>query len=316
MTMWRKFTIVLLLTLPAFSPPLVADAGGVPVNRILKQMSTAVRELNYHGLFTYEVGGVLDTYRIVHRVEDGIEYERLRRLNGDEREIVRRGHAIDCLSRGDELLRGILRSTEQPSLLHDNYRFYLTGDDRIADRAAAVVHIVPRDQHRFGYTLAMDKKTGLPLMVMRVNTDRRVMERIQFIDLAVGSSVSDDDVQTRGQHQEAGHDLIDCQQEEAPRAEPARWTAQWLPSGFVRAGEREIDNGDYMLTYTDGLATFSIFVSPPHSRVLVEGRAQIGASLAYMNQRIWNEGAQSVTVVGEIPFATAQRVVAELEPLR
>lgn len=315
MNMRRTFITAILLILPV-SPLVVADSGGEPVNRILKQMSTAMRELNYHGLFTYEVGGVLDTYRIAHGVEDGVEYERLRRLNGDDREIVRRGHAIDCLSRGDELLRGILRSADKSSLLHNNYRFYLTGDERIADRSARVVHIVPKDHHRFGYTLAVDKKTGLPLKVMRINTDRRVMERIQFIELVVGGPVPEGRLATESQdYQEAGHDLIDCGPEGESIDESTPWVANWLPAGFVVAGQREIANGDYMLTYTDGLATFSIFVSPPNSRFLVEGRAQIGANLAYMNQRVWNQGAHSVTVVGEIPFTTAQRVLAELEPL-
>lgn len=314
MNMRRTFSIIIFLHL-LFSPLALAERSGEPVSRILKQMSTAVRELNYQGLFTYEVGGVLDTYKIVHRVENGIEYERLRRLNGHDNEIIRRGHAIDCLSPGDELLRGILRSADSSSLLQNNYRFHLTGEERVADRSARIVHIIPKDQHRFGYTLALDRKTGLPLKIMRVNRDRRVMERIQFVELSVGAPLDEDAVEAGRNYQEAGHDLIDCQPEAVAPDEPAPWVAHWLPAGFVAAGQREISNGDYMLTYTDGLATFSIFVSPPNSRLLVEGRAQIGANRAYMNQRVWNQGAHSVTVVGEIPFATAQRVVAELEPL-
>lgn len=315
MSMRRNSVIFILLVLSLAPSAVSAAREGEPVLRILKQMSIALRELDYQGLFTYEVGGSLDTYKIVHRVHDGVEYERLQRLNGGEREIVRRGHAVSCLSRGDQLLRGSLRSADKSARLFHNYHFYLTGEERIADRTATVLQIVPKDQHRFGYTLALDKATGLPLKIMRVNTDRRVMERLQFVELAAGEDMTDGAADISRHHDGAVHkQLSECELQSGIDNPDSPWTVQWLPSGFVPAGEREIDNGDYMLTFTDGLATFSVFISPPNSRSLVEGRAQVGANMAYMNQRVWSQAAHSVTVVGEIPFATAQRVVAKLEP--
>lgn len=296
------------------SAAVAAEDNAEQVNRVLKQMSSAVRELNYRGLFTYEVGGSLDTYKVVHLVQGDTEYERLQKLNGSEREVVRAGHMIDCLSRGDQLLRGILRSTNPSSELRDNYHFYLTGDERVADRLAVIVQVVPKDKHRFGYTLGIDRKSGLPLKAMRVNTDKRVMERIQFVELTVGEDIPEDELQPGSkQHRRAAHDLIECESGSDSAGEPD-WKANWLPSGFVYSGQRQIANGDHMLTYTDGLATFSIFISQANKRPAIEGRAQIGATVAYVNQRIWSQQPHSVTVVGEIPFATAQQVVAGLEP--
>lgn len=315
MSMRRTFLKTFLFSL-SFAVPagvvLAQTDTAEQVNRVLREMSTAVRELNYRGLFTYEVGGSLDTYRIIHRVANDTEYERLQKLNGPEREIVRAGHMIDCLSRGDQLLRGIVRSADNSSELKSNYHFYLTGDERVADRSASIVHIVPKDSHRFGYTLAIDKQSGLPLQAMRVNTDKRVMERIQFVELTVGGEISEAEVQpSSGQHRQAPHNLMECQEQAA--SEPD-WNASWLPPGFVYSGQREIDNGDHMQTYTDGLATFSVFVSEANSRPAIEGRAQIGATVAFVDQRFWKDQPHSVTVVGEIPFATAQRVVAGMEP--
>lgn len=315
----RRNIPIALATCLIFLAPLLeaAEKPGDPerANRVLRQMSTAVRELNYRGLFTFEVGGSLDTYRLVHRVNGQKEYERLQRLNGPEREILRAGQTIDCLSRGDQLLRGIFRSADSAPDLRDNYHFYITGTERIADRTAVIVQIVPRDKHRFGYTLGIDRETGLPLQAMRVSTDKRVMERIQFIELSVGDAIAAEEVEpSTDQPREAAHDLLDCGTE--PLAGEAEWKAGWLPPGFVFSGQRRVANGDRMQTYTDGLATFSIFVSQGNSRPPIAGRAQLGATVAYVNQRVWNQQPHSVTVVGEIPFATAQRVVAGLEPQR
>ncbi|MGQ9425884.1 MucB/RseB C-terminal domain-containing protein [Gilvimarinus sp. F26214L] len=314
MNMRRTFLTAVLAGSLSFGATAADENDGVDqANRVLKKMSTAVRELNYRGLFTYEVGGALDTYKIIHRVEGETEHERLLKLNGPQREVIRAGHTVDCLSRGDQLLRGVLRPA-RGSELHNHYEFHLTGDERVADRPAFLVQVVPRDEHRFGYTLAIDKKSGLPLMAMRVSTDKRVMERIQFVQLNVGGNIEQEELRPdSAQARQAAHDFIECESTD-PESAPPDWSAGWLPSGFVYAGQRQLDNGDHMLTYTDGLATFSIFISPANSRPAIQGRAQIGATVAYVNQRVWSQQPHSVTVVGEVPFATAQQVVAGLEP--
>lgn len=304
------FSLVLMKALVVFAAE-EDPADAEQVDRVLRQMSTAVRELNYHGLFTYEVGGSLDTYKIVHRVTGQTEYERLQKLDGPEREFLRAGHMIGCLSRGDELLRGVLRATNASSNLRDNYHFYLTGDERIADRRAVIVQVIPKDNHRFGYTLGIDKKSGLPLKAMRINTDKRVMERVQFVELTVGEAIAEAEIEPRSERsREVAHDLISC--ESRPTANEPAWEARWLPAGFVYSGQRQTPGGDHMLTYTDGLATFSVFISKANARPSITGRAQMGATVAYVNQRIWDQQPHSVTVVGEIPFATAQKVVAGL----
>ncbi|MEX1033334.1 MAG: MucB/RseB C-terminal domain-containing protein [Cellvibrionaceae bacterium] len=314
----RGIIVAVLSGLLFVGPPIALAANGSgddteQVNRVLKQMSTAVRELNYRGLFTYEVGGSLDTYQIIHRVSGNTEYERLFKLNGAEREVLRSGQTTNCLSQGDKLLRGLLRPPQISSNLRDNYHFYLTGDERVAGRPTVVVQVVPKDEHRFGYTLGIDKQSGLPLKSMRVSTGKRIMERIQFIDLSVGAEIGDPELNPLSeQHNQAAHDLIDCRS--TSTAEQPAWQPNWLPAGFVYSGQRETETGDHMLTYTDGLATFSIFVGRANARAAIEGRAQIGATVAYVNQRVWNGQPHSVTVVGEIPFATAQQVVAALEP--
>ena len=69
--------------------------------------------------------------------------------------------------------------------------------------------------------------------------------------------------------------------------------------------------GDVVL-YTDGLAAFSVFVLPQSSGEGAQGRAQRGATVAYMKQVEFNGNPYTVTVVGEIPARTAQRVAASI----
>jgi sigma-E factor negative regulatory protein RseB len=62
-----------------------------------------------------------------------------------------------------------------------------------------------------------------------------------------------------------------------------------------------------MLMFTDGLATFSVFIEPAVDTV-PEGVAQRGATLAMMTGVEYQNKIYRVTIVGEIPVITAQRL--------
>ncbi len=70
-----------------------------------------------------------------------------------------------------------------------------------------------------------------------------------------------------------------------------------------------------MLMYTDGLASFSVFLQPLDSRTWnVEGRAQRGAISAFMGQLETGEAYYRVTVVGEIPGGVAEQLARSIKP--
>jgi len=273
-------------------------------------MSEAVRGGNYKGLFTFEVGGSLDTYKIVHRIDNGIETERLQKLNGKEREVIRSGHRPGCLSQGDRLLRGLPVTVGETKKLLLNYRVHLASDERVANRKAYVIHVIPTDRHRYGYTYAVDKLTNLPLKIVLIGENKKVLERFQFVELEVGDNVTEEDVLPRTKNVlSAQNQLINC---EKNKGESSEWVARWIPSGFVSSGQRTTKNGDDVLMFTDGLASFSVFVSP-QTGLAMQGRAQTGATVAYVEHRVWNQRAFSVFVVGQIPLATSRQVAANLD---
>ncbi|NIB43314.1 transcriptional regulator [Pseudomaricurvus alkylphenolicus] len=286
------------------------------VARLLGQMSTALRERDYRGLFTYEFGGALQTLRITHRVEDGAEYEHLEYLNGPSRRIERNGTHVSCLSPADQVLRGLLPGLDSSFHgLTQHYHFYFRDDERIAGRLASVVQIVPRDEYRYGYSLSIDKETALPLAVMTISSSRRVLERLQFANIeleADDSWVGIVDSSTLVKRAE----WPACQPLEGTMAGLGPWSVSWVPSGFLPAGSASFERvGDVML-YTDGLSAFSVFVRPLEKAVAAQGKAQRGATVAYMQQQMFDAVPHTITVVGEIPARTAQRIAASVRALK
>lgn len=283
------------------------------VDALLERASKALQEQNYRGRFTYEFGTTLETLEIVHVVREGVEYERITHLNGPEREFVRGGRDKNCVSAGGFLLRGgLIHQASGAISLAQNYHFYIRGRDRIAGRDAEVVQAVPKDEFRFGMTLAVDRESGLPLMSLTTVSNKSAIERFQFTELEVGTDVEPGDISPTGSR----HAQLDGAKQPCEKVSQAAsiWRAGWLPPGFVVSHVSSDNSGD-VLTYTDGIASFTLFIRPladPSS--FKQGMARRGATTALMSIITTQSHPLGVILVGEVPFATAQQVVASVLP--
>lgn len=281
---------------------------------LLKKMSETSHHVNYQGTFTYQHkdNPSLQSFRIIHWIEDGIEHERLQHLNGPEREVVRSGRKLGCGSLGDDLLQGNLGKLVNVAGLNQLYKFDVRGPERIAGRSATVLLALPLDSFRYSYFLSIDDETGLVLKSWLVDESARPLERYQFIDLTLNPDLGQINQQPKAKlHRSVV--AADCDPVEI-RA-PKRWQPTWLPDGFAFVGQRPIKDNIEMLMYTDGLSTFSVFVQPATGVVVPEGVAQRGATLAVMDAFSYQGQNYRVTVVGEIPVVAAQRIAQNVRGL-
>jgi len=284
---------------------------------LMARMAKASRELNYQGLFTYEYRGNLTSVKVMHGVRDGQTFEHILHMDGAQREAVRRTDNVDCLRTGDMLLRGNAYkiNNDNYARLEDFYEFHIKGDGRIASRQVTMVHVLPKDKHRYGYVVAIDKESGLLLQSVLMSHTGKPLERFQFVEIVVGASLSE-----MGFDEEAEDfagvavDQVDCL--EANRqvtSSPSMWRAQWLPPGFVIASHRAADeNGQESMMFTDGLAVFSVFIDPDKGRSLPSIDANLGATVAVLTKADINNQEYAICVVGEIPRATANQIASAI----
>ncbi len=345
---WLAAALGVGLQLGLAAPTMAVD-GVKSVEQLLRKLSHTLQEESYRGLFTYEHGGTLDTLEIVHLVRNGVEHERLQHLSGPSREVFREGRNINCVTAAAQLLRGGLSMTEGKDLqLHEYYTLDLGGEERVAGRAARVVQLIPRDQYRYGLTFAIDQASGFPMKTLVINEQGKVLERIQFVELdmsvseitasaeptdggyrlalhqGTASGCGDDAVSQDVTSATAGSNSEEAisNPETASKSEPfsnnafptTQWQAGWLPDGFILTGRSYAATDGHQLTYTDGLASFSVFMTPaesnPHPK---PGLAQRGATVALMIDRQFDRLAATVTVVGEVPPVTAEQVARGME---
>lgn len=280
---------------PATSPAGEQDS----VEYWLGRLADAVSGLEYSGLVTFEHQGLLETLQVFHAVRDGEQVERVRYLSGEPRELISHGSASAC----DRAVSPFGRASQWSGVDGQgtgSYHFVLRGGERIADRETVVIEARPRDQHRLGVFLNLDRQTGLPLKSMLVGAQGKVLERYQFVQLDL-SPISDSDLQP------SSPDARRIDNRHACEAAQTRWQLSWLPDGYEKVAVRTLADGD-MLVFSDGLSVFTVFVQRLGPELEYKGRAIRGATVAYMD-RVEVDGTYfTVTVVGEIPDATAQRV--------
>lgn len=300
------FLLSALAALPVWA---ACDAGDARAMHWLDRMSHSLREVSYQGVFTYEHGSTLQTLRISHSVDDGVESEHLTRLTGSGGSVMRAKHPLDCIHPGSRLLRisrGFDAGAEEGECgLASHYQLKLGSRDLVAGRYAQILKVLPRDMYRYGYQMALDTETGLLLKSQTMAQDGKILERFQFADLEIGGG-DEPGTQVDVLHH-ASHPEDERATVPAESARTQAWRVRWVPDGFALtegASHSRLDK-----TYTDGLAVFSVFLEPMQKQIPPgEGRARQGGTTAYTRGMQLAGKPILVTVVGEVPINTARMV--------
>ena len=282
---------------------------------LVVQTAKASKELSYQGVFTYEFRGQLRSVKVLRLVRDGRTYERAMHMDGMGYQVSRRGDDIDCLRPGHLLLQGAdFKSVSNGLQLNDLYNVYIRGNRRVAGRLAYLVEILPKDKLRYGYVVAIDKENGLMLQSMIISQSGKPIERFQYVDISFSSEL--DSIQISEQWLAAPINEACRAPSQSIDDSLSKWQPTWLPSGFVLSSY-EANNSISKETwiYTDGLATFSVFIdSAEVSKAFPPVQATLGTTIAVLNKVNMNNQHYAITVVGEIPALTAQQIVADIRP--
>jgi sigma-E factor negative regulatory protein RseB len=283
----------------------------------LNRLAQAEHQQSYTGTFVYERNGSFSTHRIWQRVADGKVREHLLQLDGSPQEVLRVNGVTQCVS--GTLEAGVSSVPDSPARAFDAarlsswYDIKAAGTSRVAGRNANVVTLTPKDQHRYGIELHLDSETGLPLKSLLLSEKGQLLERFQFTDFSASQPPTEQMLTPSA----------DCNavQTVTAKMDNARqkvgWRSDWLPSGFdlsSSASRKDPDTKNQVtsLMYDDGLARFSVFVEPVNGAAVTDIRTQLGPTVAVSRKVTTQKGEAMVTVVGEIPIGTAERVALSM----
>lgn len=293
---------------------LALPAHASEVQDWLRRLDEAERQQSFHGTFVYERNGSFSTHSVWHRVEqDGSVHERLMQLDGPSQEVLKVNGQAQCVSGAlaDQVSEGQSWPARNfdAAQLGEWYDMRVAGHSRVAGRDAVVLMLSPKDQYRYGFELHLDRETGLPLKSLLLSDKGQLLERFQFTDLETGVP--------EAAALQPGSDCRPVHFKSADAMADGAWRSDWLPPGFslMSAQLRRSEVSDELvafLMYGDGLARFSVFLEPLQGAVADDVRSQLGPTVAVSRRMTTNEGDYMVTVVGEIPLGTAERIALSM----
>lgn len=280
----------------------------------LGRLAEAEQQQSYQGTFVYERNGSFSTHTIWHQASgDAQVRERLLQQDGPVQELVRVNGRTECVSGGlvDQATDGQnwpARALD-PQQLAAWYDLRIIGESRVAGRDAVVLAVLPRDQHRYGFELHLDRETGLPLKSLLLNEKGQLLERFQFSSISLASPADGD--------LKPSSNCLPVRVAESKAINPKAWRSDWLPPGFGLSSAVERPSGVSSepvacLMYGDGLARFSVFLEPLHGASVEDARTQLGPTVAVSKRISTAAGDVMVTVIGEIPLGTAERVALSI----
>jgi len=308
---------IALALLLAAAPAAAADSGQEWLNR----MTEALNNTSYVGEFVSESAGRSERLSIVHRVRDGVVWERLVSMSGNGRELVRENDEV-VVYLPDQKLAIIERRAGRSDLLgalpqfegamSNWYKVDYVGQEATPFGPAAVVAVRPVDGYRFGYRLWIDATSNMPVRSDLSDSAGRVVERLRFTRLEFDRNIPDS----------AFEPALDRSKlrwvRQSPQADDSTpaWRAGRMPPGFRLSvsGVQAVAGTTVPvshLVFSDGLASVSVFIHPPApGKPPVEGSGRSGVASAFSTVV---DGHQ-VTVVGEVPPRTLKIFATGLRP--
>jgi sigma-E factor negative regulatory protein RseB len=296
------------------------------VHAWLTRIHDAADRRNFRGTFVVSAAGVVSSTRIVNYCRGKERIERIDALDGRMRRVLRHNDVVHTLWPSSRVVsiepRNALASF--PSLLQgrdlrfaEHYLIEKLGSDRVAGHEATMLKVAPRDAHRYGYRLWVEKDSALLLRADVVTERGEVLESSAFSEVSL-------DVKTQPQELLQPLRKLDGWRVLRPtlaRTELAAegWALRVPLPGFREIGcvKRPIDDAGeataaqvLQSVWSDGLTYVSVFVEPyDAARHKTPMQTAIGATHTLMQRH----GDWWVTVMGEVPAGTVRQFAQGLK---
>jgi sigma-E factor negative regulatory protein RseB len=320
----RTRAVSLIMVLLCTAAPAAMAASSAEARAWIERMNKAVVNLNYDGVVEhYWKGGGHETLRVIHRMKDNQISERVV-IFGSRNEIIRKGSKFIEYDRRSRIAKaqtlnrsfGYLSAFNGISAESDKlYDIRSGGQSRLKDYPGQVqlISVQPLDEKRYGYRFWLDTQSAMPIKTQLVSANKEVLDEITFVVLSLPETIDDEKLepaldQKSFKWMRPIDTNLEAREAFAPRA-------SLLPEGFRElklppASEAEAKAFRTRFIVSDGIAWVSVFVSvtkPPFV-----GSRQASASGAYMF--VTGLEGHYITVVGEVPPATVQRIAEAIRP--
>lgn len=312
----KRFWLVLIIFWGSLLRTACTLADTAPLV-LLQQMKQASQTLNYDMSFiNVNPQQGVESMRYRHGLINDQPVAQLLQMDGSRREVIQRGNRISYFEPGVapftlsadyivDSLPALLTADFQR--LSTYYDFIPMGRARIADSLCEVVRVASRDALRYGYVVWLDMQTNLPLRVDLLDGNGDTLEQFRVIEYRIDKQPNPllGNVLTAS--------LPPLLVVPPMGKQNFTWQPGWLPAGFrqMSSSHRQIAGIESPVEsrlYSDGLFSFSLNIARASNvsanQLLRNGRRTVSSQV---------KNNVEITVVGELPPATARRIADNIK---
>lgn len=288
----------------------------------ISEASKASQDLNYSGIInTTDSNQDIQSTKMIHVNHEGEEFLKIEKIDGADNLLLM--HEADAVIYDNDQNKILIKKKKDahlfpnifPSNLDKLKDSYLIGDGgtfRVAERATQMLVLSPIDENRYNYHLWLDKESHLPLKMMVIDNNKKVVENIAFANIEFLKS---QDISWFRPN--INNDIAYSINENKNIEETVRkfWTINDLPSGFEEvsysakryAGLNAIA---HQIIYSDGLSYISIFIHP----VAKNQKPQVGSSKrGSSNIHAEYKKGYQILAVGAVPMQTLSHITNKVK---
>ena len=311
----KKFLVSALTLFSLISPSAFAEEPSAKA--LLHQMNEASQHLNYELSYILIKKSSIEPLLYRHAVNEQQQLAHLVYLSGPVREVIRRGNEVSYIEPGTEpftIESGNMVAPVIPMLnndidtLNQYYDFVKVGRAREAGTTTQVLRVVPKDGLRYSYVLWVDENTSLPLRADLLDRDGEILEQYRTISYVVNDKIAEAMAGLNNAQLPKVLSLPDGLESDSD------WRVSWIPDGFEakEMNRYQMAATDKMVEsqlFSDGLFSFSVYIADKdeHSlkgQLVRQGRRTLHSLVS---------GDNEISVVGDIPPATAQRIAKSVQ---
>ena len=306
-----SFSCLALLVMPSY-----AEEGNLLP--LLNKMSKAMRDLNYEVAFVQTSPTNMDSFRYRHIKQDNKTYAQLVTLDGTQQEIIQRDNLVSYFQPNSKAftinsshiidgLPPVIRSDFDK--LSKHYDFIKLGKNRVAGRFFDTIRILPKDDFRYQYLIFVDEENGLLLRSDMLDREGNLLDQYRVVTLYI-------DDRLRGLINYLNKVSMPPLLQEGNQTLPTnelKWKAGWIPQGFELVKQAQEQLSEEIVEsklFSDGLFTFTINVTNiGTTQDAQENTWKQGPYTIYSEV----SGNKEITFIGQLPIATAKRIVQDIK---
>jgi len=314
----RRFVLTLLYV----SSALISSAGFLQAHAAdnwttLQKAAVAAHALSYQGIFVYQTTQQATAVQITHLFNGQGEYARNVVLDGTPREVFSQGHDLVIFNPKSEHIVIEKRRAQNMfpatlpvdlSSVKESYELKIGEIERVADRAAQVIYLQPKDGLRYQYKCWVDLEYGLLLKTEMTDSHNALIETIGFNQVALMHTLDLDWFQPKIDSKKS-YIMEEAVSELVTTPSLPSWTIKSAPVGYklIEQNVKMVHGKNIPLThlvFSDGLASVSLFIEP----VLRGAKVKVGrVSDGFTSYFASVSSGYQITAVGEVPEATVEK---------